>query len=305
MRVNYETNSHLRALLSVFDEYAEWYAAVLRRAFYSEQHEVSDAEPLRSPTSFESWLEQAQSGGVFSDIALGDLRDRHESLIKLSSQLSGEQSGQKPAAVTFDAFVALYNGFMDALRRLQYDCLLADSGIDSLSGLRSDHAMIGDMERELERLARRGNPFCLALAQVDNYDELKAGTSKEQHKEIIAKLSDMIKQCLRSFDDAYRSGEGEFIMSLKQTEKIGGTAALDRLRGLLAADPIVVPREDGSSYTLTMSYCVAEPQPGDTLEDLLKDMRADLGNYRGEGNTALEHQELSQLQRFLKGSDGD
>jgi len=48
---------------------------------------------------------------------------------------------------------------------------------------------------------------------------------------------------------------------------------------------------------------VAEPVPGDTLDELLANMRRDLDKWDEDGDTALEYQEKSPLQRFI--GDGE
>ena len=170
------------------------------------------------------------------------------------------------------------------------------------AGLRSQHAMEIDIARELERRARRGNPFTLALARIDNYDEFRSIIDPAQHKQVFGTLGRLIKKCVRSFDDAYRSGDCEFIMSLKHAVSVGGTAAVNRLRGFLADEQIVI-RVDGREIPLTMSYCVAEPVPGDTLEELLSNMRQDLDKWDEGGDQAVEYHEQSPLQRYI--GDGD
>jgi len=299
MPVNYATDSRLKELTPILDEYGEWYGRVLRRIFYPESY--AGKEELKYPESFSRWMNDTQTSANFSAILLDDLSRRHEALHNAAQEQahSAMQSATKPAIDNFDSLTGLYEGFVLALRRLEYDCLLADSGLDALSGLRSVNAMKNDMERELERRARRGKPFCLAVARIDNFERLHKAVDEVRYKQIIRQLAGLIKQCLRTFDDAYRSADDEFVMSLKQTEMRGGSAAIERLRKMLIDADIVIAAPDGE-YKLTMSYCVAEPLPGDTFDELLANMRADLGNYQEEANTALEYQEQSQLQRFIR-----
>ena len=51
---------------------------------------------------------------------------------------------------------------------------------------------------------------------------------------------------------------------------------------------------------VTMSYCVAEPVPGDTLDDLLDNMRRDLSQWDEKADQAVEYTEQSPLQRFIE-----
>ncbi|HEY8190781.1 MAG TPA: GGDEF domain-containing protein, partial [Alphaproteobacteria bacterium] len=109
-----------------------------------------------------------------------------------------------------------------------------------------------------------------------------------------------IKKCLRTFDDAYRSDDGEFIMSLKQSDMRGGTTAVLRMRSLLQEEPVGARKKDGRVHRVTMSYCVGEPIPGDKMDEFISNMRADLKRYDEHDEAALEFVEQSPLLRFIK-----
>jgi hypothetical protein len=96
--------------------------------------------------------------------------------------------------------------------------------------------------------------------------------------------------------------DGEFLMCMKQTEMSGGSAGLNRLKKLLE-ERAPFFHLGGQDMRLTMSSCVAEPQPGDQVEDLIANMRKDLNRYGGDAETALEYFEISPLQRFVSGLD--
>jgi hypothetical protein len=81
----------------------------------------------------------------------------------------------------------------------------------------------------------------------------------------------------------------------------GGSAAVERLRKMIDAENIVI-QDGGEAIPLRMSFCVAEPLPGDTFTELLQNMSADLHSYMEKGDTALEFIEQSPLQRYVKSS---
>ena len=79
-----------------------------------------------------------------------------------------------PTQDMFQNFWQAYEGLMGLLHRLEKDSLLGDLGIDPITGLRSSKEMKKDLERELERRSRRGQPFCIALTCIDGSDNLLA-----------------------------------------------------------------------------------------------------------------------------------
>ena len=299
MALSYQANSKLQSLMVVLDEHAEWLGHLMRVVFYPENKDADAA--LEKPQSFESWAKEAESNEIVEEATLNSMRASHDELHRSADKLVdlARATDGKVDSEAFDTFIGLYDDFIFRLRRLERDCMLLDSGLDATTGLRSDAAMRKDMEREMERLARRGRPFCLVLARIDNFDVLQKGLSAEEYAALELKAADLIRECVRSFDDAYKLDNGEYIMCLKQSDTTGASASIARLRRLLEESRIKITMPSGSSMPLTMSFCMAEPLPGDEVDELLTNMRADLSQYNEEGDMALEYFEQSPLQRFI------
>ncbi|MCB9991731.1 MAG: diguanylate cyclase [Rhodospirillales bacterium] len=297
MALDYEIDNKLKSLAAVIDEHGEWLGRATKRIFFAAKYKGQDKLPV--PIRFQEWSREAEDYDFIDPVTLQDLKKMYEELHITATGLADKAMYTEDDVTyeEYDHFVSLYESFIQKLRRLEYDCALSDSGMDVDTGLRSPKAMELDITRELERRARRGNPFTLVLARINNYDELRSMMEIEQNKDVLQKVGKLIKKCIRSFDDAYRSSEGEFIMSLKHSEAAGGTAAVNRLRRFLMDEDIVI-KKGNEEIPLTMSYCVAEPVPGDTLEDLLENMRYDLDKWDG-GDTALEYHEQSPLSRYI------
>ena len=303
MALSYEIDSKLKALAPIVDEHAEWYSRVLRAVFYPERA----GDPFDPPQTFARWLNDASHDDFVGKATIEKLSKLQIELYEVASDLihDAKTSGARPDFKMYDEFVNLYDDLVYQLRRLEHDAVQADTGLDVGTGLRSKKAMTIDLEREMERRARRGKPFCLALAKIDNYDQIISLVSEDRHREIIAAVARLIKKCIRSFDDAYRSGDGEFIMCLKHSDIAGGTAATNRLRRFLEEENITIQDEKGRPFVLTMSSCVAEPLPGDSLDDLMTNMRNDLVKFNTEapGSTTLEYFEQSPLSRYVQDVD--
>lgn len=298
MPLSYEVNSSLKALAPVLDEHAEWFSLVMRRLFYPEKYAGSDVLP--HPESFLAWAKEAAESDSIEKITLNRMRDIHTEMHQMASGLlkAASQGETRPVSKNFELFANLYDEFVTNLRRMERDCAQADTGFDHVTGLRNRKAMEMDLERELERRARRGRPFCLILARIDSYEPMRNELGEEGLRKVVFAASELIKKCIRSFDDAYRAGDAEFILALKHASMSGGTAGIARLRRMLEEDPILIPVKD-RMRPVTMSYCSAEPVPGDNMEELVRNMRADLDRFESGGDTLLEYFEQSPLQRFL------
>ena len=146
----------------------------------------------------------------------------------------------------------------------------------------------------MDRLARYGKPFSLAILRVKNNSTLD--------DKIIKKVSKLIGKSIRSFDDAYYISNGEFILCLKQADISGGLRALERLEELLYENN---KRHDAK---IQISCFVSEPSQyqdlGELISNLEKDLNAHEKNYekRKKGRdigAVREYQDKSPLERFI------
>lgn len=286
----------------VFDTHAEWFGRIMRWTFYPEDNRSKT--PIPPPEDFSIWLEQVRADQNADIQTLSDISRLYQDLRQTADRIvSVAAGGQKPEIETFDYFVDLYDEFNNKIRRLEMDCVLSDSGIDSLTGFRSRQIMFPDLERELERRNRRGRPFCIAYLRIDFFDAILKSMGQDAARDLVRRASGIMKKCMRTYDDAYRYGPGEIVWSLKHSDITGGMRAIERLRRMLEDEDIRVT-VGGKSRYFTMSYIVSEPVPGDVLPETLAQMRADLDKFADEPDTYLQHKEVSRLQVFVDQSEG-
>lgn len=295
MPLDYEIDSRLKNLAPVLEDCAAWYVAAVKHLFFPESHD--DGRCLVLPASFSQWLASERGSEYIDRAALEDMDGLQAALQQAVLKAGGGGKNPPPAAI--DEVNDLYSRFMNLLHRVELDCVQINCGFDPFTGLRHSRAMERDMTNEMERRARKGMPFSLVLAQLDNFAVLRGNVSGEDSRRALREASVLIRKCLRAFDDAYHTQDGEFVMVLKHSDLRGGTAAIERLRGFLREEPIGVRTNKGNMVQMTMSYCVSDPQPGEVLKDLLQNMRADLQRYDDSNGKALEYIEQSPLQRFL------
>ncbi len=291
--MNSETKNSFNQISSVLDQYTEWYNDILLQLFYPAQEKVKKPQvPVFSLGTLSTNDTLEIEGIQRLQLLKGDL-------VKISEELLAGSS--PPPFKNFETFSQVYEEFSNQLRRVEIDRFMDDNGIDVLTGLRSRNAMMSDIARELDRLARRGKPFCLALAQIDNFTKIRESYNLKECNVFIMTVAELIKKSMRSFDDAYRLSNGEFILCLKQTEMSGGLAALERMRKLLERERISVSL-DGNAQPLTMSCVIAEPVEGDMQDNLVDNLRHDLASMERTEGAVLEYYEMSPLQRFVKTS---
>lgn len=285
MALEYKAHTKFEALAPILEEYAVWFGDIALSVAYLGEG-GSEAPLISVPHSFKAWLDTPETQESLGSFILNDMSKAHQDLVRVGGMLiTSLKDNKKPSRKDFEGFKNLYNAFLMRLRRVEKDSAQEGSGIDPDTGLRAVAVMQDDLKEEMERLGRHGSPFSIVISKVDRF----AG-QRDQPK-AIAMVVQNIKKCMRSFDDAYYMGQGEFLLSLKHADKIGGKAAINRLQALLEDD-------EGYEQSVTMSYSLSEPVVGDTISDLLTNMRQDLIDHMNEANIILELTEVSALERY-------
>ena len=287
-----QTSVQFAALGPVIEEYTAWFNDLLRALH------MGMPEKPAMPVLFRKWLEQTGNSSIHA-VFIFELGEMEKYLREAANIIYGRESFDRLGQEEFSSFVEQYEDFMGGLRRLERDLLYSGTGFDPLTGLRDIQALYSDYSNDLELLRRYDQPFSLVFGAFSGYSELKAAAEREHFETALKSLASLVRRSIRTFDEAYYIGKGEFIMMCKHTPKAGGTVVVTRLNKILRDHPVMLPLKDGSEGEAGMSFCVSEPSPGDDLTTLLAELRDDIGRYAEDGPVSVEHMELSPLQRYL------
>ncbi|GJL84629.1 MAG: hypothetical protein DHS20C02_04040 [Micavibrio sp.] len=297
MPLEYDLDRKLKELTPAMREHVAWFDAVISKVFYSESVDI------KQPQYFSTWLEEMQGREILEVESLKGLQEMHDNLCDAGNALvDAASSGQKPDQDLFKSLTSLFEEFLNQLVKLERECLLENTGIDPLTGLRSRRALVRDLKKELDRFARNGRQFTVAIARIDEYPKIMDAFGEEKSKEYMMLVADLIKKSMRAFDDAYVFEDDKFVLCLKQSEVQGGLAALERLRHELEEEDVIINLGD-SKMPLTMSCCVAEPQPDEKVDELLLNLKNDLEGTDHEGDKVLQYYEISPLERYVQTSE--
>lgn len=299
MPLDYEMDNQLKELTEISSDYLDWFLHLTARIHYAEARVSGDNTPI--PESFINWLSEMREAGVLDKALIDNLNTRYERLVLFANGLLTESmtTARPPLLNQYNELAKHFEKFMDTLRRAEKELILDKNGIDEITGLRRKSVLQKDLDREMQRLSRQGKPFSLALVRIDHFDQIKKEEG-ENIKPYLQHIAKLIKQSLRSFDDAYRTDEAEFILALKQADVTGGIRALERLKELLELNSFEFTSTNLNSSMASLSCCIAEPLPDDSTDGLIENMRNDLGGSEKEDHTVLEYYELSPLERFVK-----
>lgn len=263
----------IKFLATLQSDYAAWLTQVLLSSLY-------DAALVRKDIIFPELLTSRIEGGL--EIP-SRILDSQGILHELANKILNSEA--KPSKDAMENFLVTFENFQSALQKLEHGQLLADFGIDELTGLQTEERMLADFERELERRSRRGQPFCFVVSRID-------GDENRGKAENIILAAKAIQKTIRSFDDAYITGGGEYVSGLKHSDNNGGLKFVARLNHILKTNEHI---------HFTMSSIVAEPIPGDSIPQLIATVTKELQSLSdGEESIAEQYEEVSPLSQYLK-----
>ena len=146
-----------------------------------------------------------------------------------------------------------------ARRFIMHAQLLAQSRIDTKTGLLNASTWEREATVEIARAVRTGSPLALALVDIDHFKTVNDTYGHLVGDKALRAVTDALRGKLRNYDLAGRFGGEEFVILLPQTHEYDALGVAERLRAHIAAMAIPVDDSDpaGRSVTLTISVGVA------------------------------------------------
>jgi diguanylate cyclase (GGDEF)-like protein len=152
----------------------------------------------------------------------------------------------------FAAMVVRYGRRLDAARAAEVEHLAEMAITDALTGLRNHRAFHEDLARELQRVARTGDPLALVLLDVDDLKAVNDATGHQAGDERLQALADAIRATCRGVDAGYRVGGDEFAVILPGARAWGALELAQRLRAATQAGTPALTATAGIAEALTL-----------------------------------------------------
>jgi len=159
-----------------------------------------------------------------------------------------------------------------ARRFMMHAQLLAQSRIDSKTGLLNAATWEREAQAEISRAVRTRSPLSVALIDIDHFKAVNDTYGHLVGDKVLRALSDALRDQLRDYDHAGRFGGEEFVVLLPQTDEEDAIRIAERLRRHVAG--MSIPADDdarsGTFVGLTVSVGVAAlGTAGSKVTDLL------------------------------------
>jgi diguanylate cyclase len=257
-------------LAAVVDEHLRWLTRWQRAAFFTAETGLQAAGEVPIPRAFLDWVLAVKRSELTDQPAVDRLVTLHEQVHRLARLiLLRSLEGEPPTLAAYDGFIARFDEFMIQLRRFERAFSMAGSGIDLLTGLRNRTGLSEELGREINRFRRTGNPFCIAICDLDRFKSVNDTYGHESGDRVLVAAAGVVDRGIRSFDEAFRLGGEEILILLKDTGVSEGLQVVERLRQDLAETPVQLA--DGRIIRVTASFGLAESRADLAVDGLMEE----------------------------------
>jgi GGDEF domain-containing protein len=276
-------------LHTALQDYAQWFRALIS-GLGRDNARIGDVT-LTTP---DSWVAlEPYLGDIYPDL----ITAQRAVLAELAALTPALMTGTGVARRDMAGLTTAYMAFQQVLMGHVNDILFSLSDIDFVTFLRHPQWLEREWGREMERLTRDGKSFCVCLARLKILPpNLPVSTTMpEGDLAHLRQAAAVMARCVRSFDDVFCLEDGVFVILLRQTNHAGGVRFIRRLQDVM----VETGQKRPVPVDLGFISCIAEPVIGESLPNLLTQMRQDMVSQAEGGQAIATRREISPLARYV------
>ena len=171
------------------------------------------------------------------------------------------------------------NQAMEKLRESEqrYQELSITDGLTKLFNSRQFYAVL---HGEIERSNRYDHPLTVLMLDIDDFKKYNDTYGHLEGDRVLSRFAEILRECLRQTDSAYRYGGEEFAVILPSTKGEQGIITAERVR-IALKNEIFRPRPD-AEIRVTVSIGLAQHARNEEMMDFLR--RADQNLYKAKAS---------------------
>ncbi len=298
MAVSYAQVISTDMIVSEIETILDWRNEIIRQSFFpGSQTRPADAT---APSAMLIWCKREADRNTVDRAVVERLMHVHNEMCKAARvMLDHCAGGAAPTLALYDSLENECDSFINHIRRLQQDLADSSTAVDPVTGLRTVAGMRNDIKREQDRFDRKGTSFSIANIEIDGLEALQAKYDRRGMDLIYASVAQVVARTVRSFDDAYYLGKGEYILVLKHVDFMDACSVMDRLRAEIESNPVFM--QTGEKLKVTASFGIAEAIQREKPEVSVSYAKTALAeSKRAGGNRISEYREMSALAQFAR-----
>ena len=169
---------------------------------------------------------------------------------------------------------------LDEMEKSYHEAVLAQTTVDSLTGLGNRAAVLGFLERQSDLARRHVRSLSLVICDLDHFKDVNDRYGHAVGDQVLRRFGQVVLGRLRASDHVGRIGGEEFLLVLPETEGREALAVAEELRKALAEEPMQGTGVE-TPFHITACFGVAEFRSEDADGGSLL-ARADVALYRAK-----------------------
>ena len=137
------------------------------------------------------------------------------------------------------------------------DALCELSSRDALTGLANRRHFEMVLAREIDRVARAGEPALLLVLDIDHFKHVNDNHGHAAGDLVLKAVSDALLECVRPMDTVARIGGEEFAIVLPNCPPAFGPTVAERVRTRVERRPVLIGLSEQISVTVSLGGAFA------------------------------------------------
>jgi diguanylate cyclase (GGDEF)-like protein/PAS domain S-box-containing protein len=152
--------------------------------------------------------------------------------------------------------------------------------VDDLTQLYNSRHFYHQLRMEIDRVDRYGQPLTLLLLDLDDFKTFNDTYGHVEGDQVLSRLGQVVKRCLRQTDSAYRYGGEEFTIIMPMTTSESGAITAERIRAEFKKE--IFSPDPGKEVSITVSIGLAQYKHQEEMKAFVH--RTDQLMYQGKKN---------------------
>jgi diguanylate cyclase (GGDEF)-like protein len=147
-----------------------------------------------------------------------------------------------------------------------------------------------NLEREIARAYRHERSLCIALIDLDNFQELHNQYGSKISEQILIQVTSRIQLTLRQSDSLLGHWTAhEFLLCLMECNLRGALSTLERIKSRVSSEPLHV---QAHQISVTLTIGIASLHPNIKSETLIQEAEHALNQAKQKGFNQICHLEI-------------